>query len=90
MDRYLVISNHTAEDCKMAIRHFMEYHSGFLNHFEWGCMDGEHAAYAIVEAENHEHAKMAVPALLRDKAKVVKLTSFSKESITDAIQATHL
>ena len=90
MDRYLVISNHTAEDCKMAIKHFMEYHSGFLNHFEWGCMDDVHTAYAIIEAENHDHAKMAVPALLRDKAKAIKLTSFNKEKTPGEIHETHL
>ena len=74
MDRYMVISHHTLEDCRMAIEHFSDYHATFLTHFEWGCKDNDHNAYAIVEAESHEQAKMAVPPLFRDKTKVIKLT----------------
>ena len=51
MHRYLVISPHTAEDCKMAIKEFRKYNAGFLTHFEWGCLDNDHTAYAIIEAE---------------------------------------
>jgi len=37
MDRYIVISQHTSEECKMAVKQFRKYNSGFLTHFEWGC-----------------------------------------------------
>ena len=76
MDRYIVISNHTAEDCRAAIKHFKEYHAGFLTHFEWGCLDNDHNAYAVIEAGSHEEAKMTVPPLFREKARVIKLTRF--------------
>lgn len=76
MERYILISSHTSQDCKMAIKHFMHYNPGFLTHFEWGCMDNDHSAYAIVEAESHESALMAVPTILREKTRVIKLTSF--------------
>ena len=83
MDRYIVLSSHTAEDCRKAVKYFREYHAGFLTHFEWGCYDNDHTAYAIIEAENHEAAKMAVPPLFRDKTKVVKLTSFDPKKTSD-------
>ena len=83
MDRYIVISSHTAEDCRAAVKHFREYHAGFLTHFEWGCYDNDHTAYAIIEAESHEQAKMAVPPILRSKARVVKLTTFSPKAKSD-------
>lgn len=76
MERYIVISSHTPEDCNRAIKHFKEYHSAYLTHFEWGCHDNDHTAYAIIEANSHLEAKMAVPPFLRDKAKVVKLEHF--------------
>jgi hypothetical protein len=79
MDRYLVISHHTPEDCHTAIKHFKEYNAVFLTHFEWGCMDNDHNAYAIIEAESHTHAKMTVPPFFRDKAKAIKLTNFDME-----------
>jgi hypothetical protein len=67
MNRYIVISSHTAEDCKMAVKQFREYHSGFLTHFEFGCLDSDHTAYAIIDAESHENALMSVPTLFRSK-----------------------
>ena len=76
MERYLVISEHTAEDCKMAVKYFMDYHAGFLTHFEWGCYDSDHHAYNIIEADSHENALLSVPPLFRAKAKAIKLTFF--------------
>ena len=83
MERYIVLSSHTAEDCRKAVKYFREYHAGFLTHFEWGCYDNDHTAYAIIEAENHEEAKMAVPPLFRDKTRVVKLTTFDPKKTND-------
>jgi hypothetical protein len=78
MDTYLVISNHTEEDCNKAIEYFMQFHKGYLVKFEWGCLDHDHNAYAIIEAESHEHAKMSVPPLFRDKARSILLTRFTE------------
>jgi hypothetical protein len=83
MNRYIVISNHTLEDCRMAIKYFRAYHAGFLTHFEWGCYDNDHNAYAMIEAENHEQALMAVPPLFRDKTKVIQLTHFKPFATSD-------
>ncbi len=76
MNRYIVISSHTAEDCRMAVNQFREYNAGFLTRFEWGCKDNDHTAYAMIEAEDHENAKLTVPAFFRDKTRVVMLTNF--------------
>lgn len=78
MDKYLVISSHTEQDCTKAIEYFLAYHTGYLTKFEWGCMDHDHNAYTIIEAENHDHAKMSVPPLFRDKTRVIKLVNFSE------------
>jgi hypothetical protein len=83
MDRYLIISYHTKEDCKIAVKHFLQYHASFLTQFDWGCFDNDHHAYAIVEAENHEQAKLAVPPLFREKAQVIKLVHFKPEMFRD-------
>jgi hypothetical protein len=83
MNRYIVISSHTSEDCKMAVKQFRQYNAGFLTHFEWGCFDNDHTAYAIIEAESHENAKMSVPPIFREKTKVVKLTHFDPMKTED-------
>jgi len=87
MSRYIVISPHTAEECVQAVKHFREHHAGFLTHFEWGCYDHDHTAYAFIEAENHDQAKMSVPPLFREKAKAVKLTYFNPKKTGDPIHS---
>ena len=83
MDKYIVISPHTAEDCKQAVREFRQHNAGFLTHFDWGCADNDHTAYAVFEAENHETAKMSVPPLFRDKSKAVRLVNFDPAKSKD-------
>lgn len=85
MDRYIVISEHTAEDCRLAVKHFIHYHASFLTHFEWGCYDNDHHAYAIIEAESHENALMSVPPLFREKAKAIKVVYFTPREGKDKV-----
>jgi hypothetical protein len=74
MDRFVIESSHTAEDCKKAVK---EIHAaGYLHHFEWGCDTGVHTAWAIVEAVDLEHAKQIVPWMFRDKSRVVKVVKY--------------
>ncbi len=85
MSRFIIKSEHTAEDCRQAVKHFREYHANFLTHFEWGCYDNDHTAYAIIDAESHEDAKMAVPPLFRNKATVIKLANFDPKKKSDSL-----
>lgn len=83
MHRFMVISGHTAEDCRQAVRYFAEFHAGYIRHFEWGCKDNDHNAYAIIEADSHEEAMMSVPPLLRHEARVIRLTYFKPDYTGD-------
>jgi hypothetical protein len=74
MHTYIIESPHTAEDCRLVIKEV--YAMGYLHHFEWGCADGDHAGWAIVEAENEIHAKMMVPSVIRNAARVVRVVKF--------------
>lgn len=85
MDKYIIISEHTAEDCRIAVKEFVHYHAGFLTHFEWGCYDNDHHAYAFIEADSHEQALMAVPPAFRGKAKAIKMTHFKPREGKDKI-----
>jgi hypothetical protein len=80
MDRYLIETPHTDQDCHMLVDQI--YAMGYLYHFEWGCPDGVHCAWAIIEAESHAQALLTVPSLLRNKARVVKLTNFTSDSLS--------
>jgi hypothetical protein len=74
MDRYLIETPHSAEDCHKLVEQIAAM--GYLHHFEWGCADGVHCGWAIVETDSLAHAKQMVPWMVRDKARVVKLVKF--------------
>ena len=78
METYLVISEHTPEDCTRTLHYFHEFHEGYLTKFWWGCLDKDHSSYAIIEAESHEHAMMSVPPLAREKTKIIKIAHFNQ------------
>jgi hypothetical protein len=75
MDRFLVVSPHTDADCKDAIQQVLS--AGYITHFDWGCMDGDHTGWVIIEAENAKEALMVVPSGQRHNARAVKLTKFT-------------
>jgi hypothetical protein len=79
MDRYLIISPHTAADCKKALQEVTAM--GYITHFDWGCEDGEHVGWAVIEADNAKEALLVVPTFQRVSAKAVKLKRFSPEDI---------
>ena len=76
MNRYLIESPHKPEDCDRIIQ---EMHTaGYLHHFEWGCHDGIHTGWAIIETDNPDHARQMVPWMVRDQARVVRLEKFEQ------------
>jgi hypothetical protein len=83
MNRYLIESNHTAEDCHHVVEQFLIY--GHIINFDWGCEAGVHSSWAIVEAENRSQALLTVPSLLRSKARAIQLNKFTPEEV----QANH-
>ena len=79
MDRYIIILPHTVEDCMKAIKQVEAI--GAITHFDWGCKDGDHTGYIILESENKTQALMVVPSIQRAKARAIKLTKFSPEDV---------
>ena len=79
MDRYLVISPHTTGDCANTLKQVLA--AGYITHFEWGCKDGEHIGWVILEAESAKEAVMVVPSFQRATAKAIRLNKFSPEEV---------
>lgn len=84
MKRFLVISHHSGEECVKALKETLAM--GYLTHFEWGCKDGVHTGWAILEAEDKEQATLSIPTFLRPKGQVVRLSRFKPETV----EAMHL
>ena len=79
MDRYLVMIPHTMEECLRSLQQIEAI--GTITHFDWGCKDGDHTGWAIIEADDKAQALMVVPTIQRGKAQVIKLTRFDPEDI---------
>jgi len=74
MNKYIIESPHTEENCTQAVKDV--HAAGYLHFFEWGCDDNDHTAWAIVEAESTEHARQMIPWYLRDNARIVRLVKY--------------
>ena len=83
MRRFLIEVPHEAERvvCARVVEVFLKTGSHFLTHADWGCMDGVHSAWLIVDAGNKEEARMVVPPQFRSQAKIVGLNKFKVEQI---------
>ncbi len=79
MQRYLVESTHSAEDCHHVVEQFIIY--GHIMNFDWGCQVGVHTGWAIVEAENESQARLTVPSRLRSKARAIRLCKFTPKTM---------
>lgn len=85
MEKYLIEVPHDVDkaSCERAIKVFLATGSHFLTNAEWGCLDGEHKAWMIVEVENKAAAMRIVPAAYKDKAKIVHLNKFTRNEMEE-------
>jgi len=81
MSRYLVEVTHTQRECVWAVKQLLDAGPEFLARFDWGCQDGEHVGWALVEADSKFAAQELVPRVLRPKARIVELCQFTPEQV---------
>jgi hypothetical protein len=86
--RFLIEVPHenSKDACQRAIRVFLETGSHYMTHADWGCGDGEHKAWIVVELESKEEAMAILPPLFRHEAKIIALEKFVKEDIEDVME----
>ena len=72
--------------CIKAIRVFLETGSHFLTNAEWGCMDGEHKAWFIIDVDTKEEARNVVPHVFRGDARITKLCRFTMGDVGEMIR----
>jgi len=90
MARFLIEVPHGAEakECALAVKILLSSGSHYLTNAEFGCLDGDHKAWIIIEADSKEQAQFILPAAYRSQAKIVELNKFSLEEI-DRFLAKH-
>ena len=89
MPRFLVEVPHEAETiaCARAVQLLLQTGSHFLTHAEFGCKDGDHRGWIIVEGETKEEVRNILPAAQRASARIVGLNRFSLEELDELIKA---
>ncbi len=90
MARFLIELPHESEvvACARAIKVLLESGSHFLSHADFGCRDGVHKAWIVVETDTKDEARSILPPLYRDQAVIVQLGRFSVEQL-DALITHH-
>jgi hypothetical protein len=83
MARFLIEVPHEgkAKECALAVNVLLSSGSHYLTNAEFGCLDGEHKAWIIVEMDSKEDALFILPPVYRPKARIVELNKFSLEEI---------
>lgn len=85
MKKFLIEVPHgeSKSDCEKAIQIFRQTGSHFLSRALWGCADGEHKAWIIVDVPRKEDAVNILPSLYRSSARIIELSTFSSEDILE-------
>ena len=88
MPKFLIEVPHANEPtaCARVVEVFLRTGSHFLTRAEWGCKDGEHKAWIIVEVEGKDDARAIVPPAFRSDAKIVRLNTFNLSEIEGALR----
>ena len=91
MARFLIEVPHEADflACAKVVQVFLSTGSHLLSHADWGCMDGNHSAWLIVDVDRREDALQVVPSAFREQARIVALNKFTMEQI-DTLMKQHM
>jgi hypothetical protein len=90
MAKFLIEVPHPEETvaCARVVDVFLKTGSHYLTGADWGCKDGVHKSWMLVDVDSKEDALRIVPPAFRAHARVVQLNSFSMNEI-DSILKKH-
>ena len=88
MARFLIEVPHEAEvvACARAIKVLLETGSHFLTHSDFGCKDGVHKGWIVVDVDSKEEARNMLPPAYRRQATVIGLSRFGIKELDELIR----
>ncbi|HER07424.1 MAG TPA: hypothetical protein ENO20_00805 [Bacteroides sp.] len=91
MKKYLIEVPHDEDviSCVQAVRIFLTSGSHFLANADWGCKDGDHKAWLVVEVNGKEEARRILPPAYRANAKIVELNKFTMDEMDEEMRVYH-
>jgi hypothetical protein len=83
MARFLIEVPHEADEmeCARAVQILLRTGSHYLTHADFGCLDGEHKGWIVVDVDNKQEARCILPPAYRAQAKIVALNKFTLDEI---------
>lgn len=87
MAKFLIEVPHEAEKkaCIRAIQILLQTGSHYLTNAQFGCHDGEHKGWVIVEVDSKEEARRILPPAYRSQSRIVSLSRFTMEELDDML-----
>jgi hypothetical protein len=87
MPKFLIESPHDPDTvaCARVVKVFLATGSHFLTHAHWGCMDGVHSAFLIVDVADKQEARGILPPAFRADARIIRLHYFSMQKIDETL-----
>jgi hypothetical protein len=83
MSKFLIEVPHDSDRtaCARAVQVFLSSGSHFVANADWGCRDGDHRAWIVVDVDSKEEARAIVPPIYRPQARIVALNKFTLREI---------
>lgn len=86
---YFVRAPHSEEQCMNLLDKVNEKGDKYLSQFKYGCMSGDHASYAFIEAPSEDAARKLLLDELQSGAKIEKVDIFTAKQIEDLHKTYH-
>lgn len=85
MPKFLVEVSHGPErlECLHAIQTFLNTGNHFLVNADWGCRDGVHKAWFMMEVDSKEDALRIVPPYARKDTRITLLEKFNIREVQE-------
>jgi len=88
MPKFLIEVPHEKDPvaCARVVQIFLSSGSHLLTNAEWGCVDGDHHCWMIVDLNDKQEARGIVPPGLRAQARIVQLNRFRMDQVDSVLR----
>lgn len=88
MPRFLIEVPHESDQvaCARAAQLLLQTGSHYLTHADFGCKDGDHRAWIVVEGRNKDEVRQTLPPAYRASARIVGLNKFTLEELGELLK----
>lgn len=88
MPRFLIEIKHDDdyEGCLRGLDAIVKHGAHLITKAEFGCGDGVHVGWLIVEVDGRDEARQLVPPQYRTGARIVELRQWTKRQIEDMVK----